>query len=169
VNNEKRKHPLAKYQGSQQLLNPSVFNMKKVRQAKIPSANGHASALALTRVFDSILNNNDSSPINLNILELARQRQSLPSSKSFDQKLLMDSSSFGLGFQIHEFSLIGGRKARAVGHSGFGGSIVLTIPEVNLSISFVTNMLSQKSIARKTIFDIIFDEFGLKAPPTLYL
>ena len=38
---------LAKYKGREQMLNPSIFNMRKVRAARLPSANGHASAAAL--------------------------------------------------------------------------------------------------------------------------
>ena len=43
---------LAKYKGREQMLNPSIFNMRKVRAARLPSANGHASAAALAAALE---------------------------------------------------------------------------------------------------------------------
>ena len=34
------------------MLNPSIFNMRKVRAARLPSANGHASAAALAAALE---------------------------------------------------------------------------------------------------------------------
>lgn len=167
---KKGKVVLAKYQGRSQMLNPSVFNMKKVRQAKIPSANGHASAAALVAVFDSLLHDKHGAPpLTADTLEQARQQQPLPSSLSKqDEAMLQDGSSFGLGFQVHEFTLPDGSRGRSIGHAGLGGSIVLALPEANLSVAFVTNKLSRSSQARQSLLNIVWDEFGLKAPSTIH-
>mmetsp|Transcript_19337 Transcript_19337/g.28197 ORF Transcript_19337/g.28197 Transcript_19337/m.28197 type:complete len:456 (+) Transcript_19337:220-1587(+) len=173
------KHVLTKYRGKEQLLNPSVFNMMKVRQAKIPSANGHASAEALASLFDSILqpvgrvqieHKASSPPLEAHIVNEAREFQPPPTSLSSEEaKLLSDGMSFGLGFQSHEFIFQDGAKARSIGHSGLGGSLVLALPEAGLSVAIVTNQLSQKSHVRSRLLNCVFEEFGLKPPPSLQL
>jgi aarF domain-containing kinase len=163
---EEGKKVLQKYRGREQLMNPSVFNMRRVREAKLPSANGHASAAALAAVFDSLLQ--AKSPLlEDTILEAARHHNMQVS--PLDEALLLDNSgaSFGLGFQLHEFDMEGGNKATAFGHSGIGGSIVLSLPEANLTVAIVTNRLSQNSKVRQTLLDIVLDDFGLEVPQSL--
>jgi len=179
-----RKQVLAKYRGREQMLNPSVFNMRKVRGARIPSANGHASAFALATLFDSLVSPTTTtggrvSPLESHIVDLAREVQPLPSSPSLSpsasrekggdskQAMLSDGASFGLGFQSHSFTLADGRIVQSIGHSGLGGSILIAIPEANLTVAVVINKLSMKSVARDKLLKIVFDEFGLSYPSSL--
>merc|ERR1719491_582595 len=71
-----------------------------------------------------------------------------------------DRIGFGLGFELHEFTLSNGKKAMSIGHNGLGGSVVLAIPEEQVVVSFTLNLLSMDSIARRRILGIIFDELG---------
>jgi aarF domain-containing kinase len=162
----KFKKVLAKYRGREQLLNPSVFNMRKVREAKLPSANVHASAASLARVMDSL-------PLTPATIDLVRKRP--PVAQDTEKAALLDDSDayFGLGFQVHEifrkgsFLGIGGEKLHSIGHAGLGGSVVLTIPEANLTVAITTNQLDQSARARNTLLDIIFEEYGLEAPKSM--
>jgi aarF domain-containing kinase len=176
------KSVLAKYRGKEHLLNPSIFNMRKVREAKLPSANGHASATALATVFDALIMDDTEHRPNLlskDTLQKARTKQipsKAPSSNSalINSQVLQDSSAgFGLGLQIHEFALSDGVKGRrtvcSIGHAGFGGSLVVAIPELKLSVAFTTNMLSSKSRVRNTLLRAVFDEFGLEVPSSMNL
>jgi CubicO group peptidase (beta-lactamase class C family) len=170
VDNEEKKPKfkkvLAKYRGREQLLNPSVFNMKKVRDAKLPSANVHASAASLARVMDSL-------PLTQAMIDLARKRPSV--AHDTEKAALLDDSDayFGLGFQVHEiyrkgsFFGMGGEKLHSMGHAGLGGSVVLTIPEAKLTVAITTNQLDQSARARNTLLDIIFEEYGLEAPRSM--
>jgi CubicO group peptidase (beta-lactamase class C family) len=170
---KKAKKALAKYRGLQQLMNPSVFNMRKVREAKLPSANGHASAVALAEVFDAVIRSNkDRDPLlSKEMLELART----PSRTTHQQRvnegkqamLNDEQAKFGLGFQLHEFTLPNGDKGVSIGHAGLGGSLVLAIPEEELVVAFTLNQLSIDSVARKRILGIIFGLLGLKAPASI--
>eukprot|EP00521_Asterionellopsis_glacialis_P006022 CAMPEP_0195281418 /NCGR_PEP_ID=MMETSP0707-20130614/737_1 /TAXON_ID=33640 /ORGANISM="Asterionellopsis glacialis, Strain CCMP134" /LENGTH=978 /DNA_ID=CAMNT_0040340301 /DNA_START=58 /DNA_END=2994 /DNA_ORIENTATION=+ len=165
------KKVLAKYRGREQLLNPSVFNMRKVREAKLPSANGHASAAALAAVFDSLLETN-SELLESSVLEAARQPHRATNKGLSKEELLLDdaAASFGLGFQLHDFQLASsGETTKSIGHAGLGGSIVLSLPDEHLTVAIVTNRLSRNSKARRILLDVVFDEFGLKAPPSLML
>merc|ERR1711966_152958 len=88
--------------------------------------------------------------------------------KSKQQAALDDERAmFGLGFQLHEFTLANGEKAISIGHSGLGGSVVLALPEEEVVVAFTLNHLSMDSVARKRILGIVFDELGWKAPPSI--
>merc|ERR1719242_300347 len=101
------KHLLAKYRGKEQLLNPTVFNMRKVREAKLPSANGHASAKALATVFDSIFDWNDNEStcvrprplLRSDIIELART-PCIASTRSIDKGEFHDNVRENIGQSI---------------------------------------------------------------------
>jgi CubicO group peptidase (beta-lactamase class C family) len=217
------KKVLAKYQGQKHLLNPSIFNMRKVRASKVPSANVHASAASLAAVLDSLnrrrtsvnTNNNnidhsDHSEANEetawfgalldpHMVDQARQPQPLAPelstktktrSDSFvanatteireqkqqeeqqQQQLLSDSTaSFGLGFQVHEFTWrvqsSSPKRLLSLGHAGLGGSVVLTLPEIPLTVAFTSNQLDKDGRARNKLLEIVFDEFGLDAPASM--
>ena len=173
---------LEKYRGMEYLMNPAIFNMRKVREAKLPSANGHASAESLARVFDAIVRTPEHGTepplLSKSILELSRQpsRSSKKESSSSEEEtpqsnkqvMLNDSGAkFGLGFQLHEFKLGNGDAAVSIGHAGLGGSVVIAIPEEETVVSFTLNHLSADSVARKRILGIIFDELGWIAPTSI--
>jgi len=174
---KKARKVLAKYRGLQQLLNPSIFNMRKVREAKLPSANGHASASSLAYVFDGVIRPND--PIlSPHIVAQARIPAHLSSSSSSssdsnnnNNAMLNDSqASFGLGFQLHEFIIDQKKKVMSIGHAGVGGSVVLAIPEERVVVALTLNHLSSNSDAikaRQQLLGIVFDELGWQAPPSI--
>jgi len=45
----------ARFKGREHLLNPTTFNMRQVREAVIPAANGHVSAEALARFYAGLV------------------------------------------------------------------------------------------------------------------
>jgi aarF domain-containing kinase len=176
------KKVLDKYRGMQQLMNPSVFNMRKVREAKLPSANGHASAQSLARVFDAVIrgceeNGHRTEPLlSKSMLKLARtstrpiikrndEAEAIGQSK---EAMLNDAqANFGLGFQLHEFKLANGDRAMSIGHAGLGGSVVIAVPEEETVVAFTLNHLSMESVARKRILGVVFEELGWEAPPSI--
>lgn len=170
---EKRKVVLEKFRGSEQMLNPSIFNMRKLRNAKLPSANGHFSATALARVFNTLVIGDDTTPplLEPSTIDAARSPQvSTKSTSSSSSSAMLDNqtASFGLGFQVHVIqSKGGGQTMMSLGHAGLGGSILLCVPELGLSIAFTTNTLSPKSTARDRLINAVLDEYDLIAPKSL--
>ena len=163
---------LEKYQGSEQLTNPSIFNMKEVQKAKLPSANGYASAFALALVFDELINADKARPL-LSPTTLAQVRTSQNPERidltTQNDQLLDDSSGrFGLGFQLHEVKITNskhkskGKVIQTIGHAGFGGSIVVAIPEIKTSVAFTTNKLSKSTPLKKAVLRAIMDELELQ-------
>ena len=78
-------------------------------------------------------------------------------------------ASFGLGLQVHEVGQWDdGSVLRSVGHAGVGGSIVLCISEIGLSLAFTTNQLNfGNSLAKEQLLRAIFEEYDLVAPKSL--
>lgn len=163
-------------------MNPSVFNMRKVREAKLPSANGHASAATLAAVFDSVIRGTKGSEPLLakHVLDQARipshtissestSSDQLETDKGTEKAPMLDDAQakFGLGFQLHEFTLPNDEKVMSIGHAGLGGSVVLAIPEEQVTVAFTLNQLSGDSVARKRLLGIVFEELGLKPPTSL--
>ena len=76
-------------------------------------------------------------------------------------------AAFGLGVQVHDFTLADGSSCRSIGHSGLGGSEALTLPEAGLTFAFTTNTLSMGSTAKAEVIRAICDELRIQAPSTL--
>ena len=174
---EKMKYNLEKHRGVEQLMNISVFNMKQVRQAKLPSANGHTSAYALASLFDKFIDTDkDHSLTTSKILEEVRTKQMSMSAitkkregKTLTNSQLLDdsSSAFGLGLQLHDLTLPDGKVVSTIGHAGVGGSVVFAIPELKISVAFTTNCLSQTpNKVKERLLKIIMEEFKLTPPPS---
>jgi len=174
------------------LMNPSVFNMWKIRSAKIPSANGHASAHALATLLDAVTTKDNpflsdamlaqaTTPQQKQQLQ-QQQRGQVPGQASTTTLLDHATASFGLGYQLHDLKLRSHDPAmtiddtaptttqptvRSLGHAGFGGSVVLSVPEMQLTMAFTTNQLKLKSVAQSRVLRTILNEFGVEAPVSL--
>merc|ERR1712071_448067 len=196
---EKTQYGLSKHRGVEQLMNPLVFNMKMVQEAKLPSANGITSAFALASLFDAVIDTGRKNAllssatlkiactkqpstkqkerINEMIEHFKNNRGSLSPEKISDmreavaQKILVkpDSnidaagySTYGIGVKVYDVVLRYGKTAAVIGHEGFGGSIVFAIPELKLSVAFVTNLLTISSDTKNQLLKVVMEEFGVK-------
>lgn len=165
-NNTEARSRLAKFRGKEQLLNPTVFNMQSVRGAKIPSANGHMSSQALAKLMHAVTTSGQI--LSVKMMELAGTPQKCKTDSAGSSTMLDNArAAFGLGFQIHDLARRDGVSFRSVGHAGFGGSIVLSIPEANLTMALTTNQLTIKSVARDKVLETVLDELGIEAPRSL--
>jgi len=165
-----KKNELAKYQGAKQLMNPLVFNMKQVRESKLPSANGYCSAFGLASLYAKFIDTKSEEFLVSEALLKETRSKHIPAKKETDfsdEKLLSDSmASFGLGFQLHEVLLSNGKVVNSIGHAGVGGTIVFAIPDIGLSVAFTTNMLTMKETVKKDLLKMILEEYDLRPPPT---
>lgn len=110
------------------------------RRMEIPSANGHTTAEALARLMQVVANGGklDGQTIlsEATLNEATRERVSGP------DRVLPFTLSWGAGFLRNKGIHIYGPNARAVGHSGWGGSCVMADPDQRLSIAYVMNRQS---------------------------
>ena len=107
------------------------------RRAEIPSANGHATALALAQLMDRLSRGGDGvlgSPAA--VAELARERIA-------GQDLVLPSfTSWGAGVMRNAGSWNYGPGAATFGHSGWGGSRAFAEPERRIGVAYVMNKQS---------------------------
>jgi len=116
-------------------LNPPALsgigtvNTRAWRDAEIPSANGHATAWAVTRIYGA-LGELLGAPT---LAEAIR-----PHSEGIDF-VLGRPSRFGLGFQLTQPERPLGPSPRSFGHFGAGGSLGFADPDAQLSFAYVMN------------------------------
>jgi CubicO group peptidase (beta-lactamase class C family) len=114
------------------------------RIMEIPSANIHATALALAELMAIVASGGwlkDKRLMSLSTLAQATRERVYGQDRVLPFKL-----SWAAGFLRNRGLGIYGPNERAIGHSGWGGSCVMADPERKLSIAYVMNRQSSKLI-----------------------
>jgi CubicO group peptidase (beta-lactamase class C family) len=128
---------------SRAYLNPpgmsglGTVNTRPWRAAQIPSANGHATARAVARIYSALACRGAVDGIRLldpETIELARAEVSCGT-----DLVLGRPSRFGLGFQLSQPERPLGPNPRSFGHFGAGGSLGFADPEAGLAFGYVMN------------------------------
>jgi CubicO group peptidase (beta-lactamase class C family) len=107
------------------------------RSAEVPSANAHATARGVARVYAALANGGTLagaallSPATLD--EAAREHSNGP------DRVLDRPSRFGLGFQLTQPERPLGPGQKAFGHFGAGGSLGFCDPDARLGFAYVMN------------------------------
>lgn len=178
-NGDSQKPKWERFKGQEQMLNPTTFNMKRVRSACMPSANGHMSARALAKFYSSLSPHavgNGRSPI-LSASTVAACVSDAENEGSKTQKSDTETDSTilqatpgaknGLGFQTFQFSKSTGDTVVGIGHSGMGGSLGFVIPDEDLAVGITVSHLSFSRLATKRIVQLICSELALTPPEVM--
>jgi CubicO group peptidase (beta-lactamase class C family) len=119
-----------------------VVNTPAWRSAQIPSANAHATAAGVARVYTALAAGGAISGVRLvsaAALAAATQEQ------VYDVDLVLDRPSrFGLGFQLTHPERQLGNGPRCFGHFGAGGSVGFCDPDARLAFGYVTNQMGPR-------------------------
>ncbi len=103
------------------------------QDAELPSANMHAGALAIARVYGALIS--DAQPlIDPEVLKLARTEAA-----AGEDLVLRRPSRFGLGFQLTQPERPLGPNPESFGHFGTGGSLGFADPEAKVAFAYVMN------------------------------
>ncbi|GMH32993.1 hypothetical protein BSKO_00827 [Bryopsis sp. KO-2023] len=166
-----------RFKGREQMLNPTTFNMKRVRQACVPSANGHMSAQALAKFYSQIagstVDGRDSllteETVASCVAEGRDQGKPLKDANSDSLRVFQATpeARHGLGFQVFEFKRLDGTPVMAIGHSGLGGSLGFVIPEENIAVGIAISHLTMSREFTKDIVRLICEEVGLVPPAVM--
>lgn len=110
------------------------------RRTEIPSANGHATALALARLFGALANDGwlDGEVILSPALIAEASRERIRG----QDLVLPFEMSWGAGFMRNAPVKVWGPGEQTFGHSGWGGSCVFADPETGLAGAYVMNRQS---------------------------
>ena len=136
------------------LMNPTTFNMRRVREASIPSANGHASALALAQFYARLFSRDEAydSLLTWSTYQRCLENElppATPASGANTELQFSTGTGTALGFQVFNFRRkTDGKIVKGLGHGGFGGSIGLAIPEEGLAFAVTVNDLHVSRVGR---------------------
>ena len=114
------------------------------RKAEIPSANGHATALALARLAGALAN--DGWLDGESLLSPALIAEASQERIRGQDLVLPFEMSWGAGFMRNETVGVWGPGANTFGHSGWGGSCLFVDPDRRLGGAYVMNRQSAELI-----------------------
>lgn len=110
-----------------------TVNTAAWQDAELPSANLHAGALAIARVYDALIS--DTQPL-LDADVLAQARTEAAAGEDL---VLRRPSRFGLGFQLTQPERPLGPNPKSFGHFGTGGSLGFADPDARVAFAYVMN------------------------------
>ncbi len=119
-----------------------VVNTVAWRGAQVPSANAHASASGVARLYAALAAGGTAGgvvAVGSGALALATEQQVYG-----DDLVLHRPSRFGLGFQLTHAERQLGRGPRCFGHFGAGGSVGFADPDAGLAFGYVTNQMGPR-------------------------
>jgi CubicO group peptidase (beta-lactamase class C family) len=119
-----------------------VVNTAAWRSAQVPSANAHATAAGVARVYAALAAGGaapGSQVVSSAALAVATAEQVYG-----DDLVLGRPSRFGLGFQLTHPERQLGSGPRCFGHFGAGGSVGFCDPDARLGFGYVTNQMGPR-------------------------
>lgn len=145
---EERKQLLEDDEGRQLLLARAYFNPAGIsgvgtvntrdwRAAQIPSANAHATARAVARIFSALAM--AGAVDGVRILQPETIAEATAEASSGTDFVLGRPSRFGLGFQLTQRERPLGPNPRSFGHFGAGGSLGFADPDAKLAFGYALN------------------------------
>jgi CubicO group peptidase (beta-lactamase class C family) len=114
-----------------------TVNTRAWRAAEIPSANAHATARAVARVYGALAAGGTLDGVRL--LERGTIEEATAEASSGEDFILGRPSRFGLGFQLTQPERPLGPNARSFGHFGLGGSLGFADPDAGLAFGYAMN------------------------------
>jgi CubicO group peptidase (beta-lactamase class C family) len=114
-----------------------TVNTRAWRAAEIPSANGHATARAVARIYSALAGGGAVDGIR--IIGSDTIEEAVAEASSGPDFVLGRESRFGLGFQLTQPERPLGPNPRSFGHFGFGGSLGFADPDAGLAFAYVLN------------------------------
>ncbi|HXH21356.1 MAG TPA: serine hydrolase domain-containing protein [Dehalococcoidia bacterium] len=125
------------------------WNDMRLRQACVPSANGHFTARALARMYGALANGGEIDGVRLVTPERVREMQRIVTNAP-DRVLLGWPLRKGIGYfmggKTNGVHGAMGPRETAFGHPGAGGSVAFADPEVGLSIAVTINRMYQEMV-----------------------
>lgn len=160
-----------RFKGREHLYNPTTFNMRQVREACMPSANGHMSARAIAKFYSAFTQSGDTTLVNVTGIVDSFDEEVVERISSNDMFMV----SYGnvatqLGFRVYRFVRTSDNTVvYGLGHPGLGGSFGMVIPEENFSLGIATSYLKPDRELEGKIIRHVCNDLGLKPLNGSYL
>jgi CubicO group peptidase (beta-lactamase class C family) len=133
-----------------------TVNTAAWRGAELPSANLHADARGIARVYQAIIS--AAQPL----LDRDLLREATAEAAAGDDLVLGRPSRFGLGFQLSQPERPLGPNLGSFGHFGAGGSVGFADPEAQLAFAYVTNRGGPQwqDPRNRALIDAVYEALG---------
>jgi CubicO group peptidase (beta-lactamase class C family) len=110
-----------------------TVNTPAWQDAELPSANLHAGALDIARVYDALISATQP------LIDPGVLREATTEAAAGEDLVLRRPSRFGLGFQLTQPERPLGPNPQSFGHFGTGGSLGFADPEARVAFAYVMN------------------------------
>jgi len=119
-----------------------VINTAAWRAAEVPSANAHATASGVARVYAALAGGGGLDGVR--VVDSGALAAAATEQVYGDDLVLRRPSRFGLGFQLTQPERPLGPGPRAFGHFGAGGSVGLCDPDAGAALGYVTSQMGPR-------------------------
>jgi CubicO group peptidase (beta-lactamase class C family) len=119
-----------------------VVNTADWRTAEVPSANAHATAAGVARVYAALAG--AGAVEGVRVVDSGALAASVEEQVYGEDLVLRRPSRFGLGFQLTQPERPFGPGPRAFGHFGAGGSVGLCDPDTGVAFGYVTSQMGPR-------------------------
>jgi CubicO group peptidase (beta-lactamase class C family) len=143
-------------------LNPAglsgagVVNTAAWRAAEVPSANAHATAAGVARVYAALAGGGAVDGVR--VVDAGALADAVTEQVNGDDLVLRRPSRFGLGFQLTQPERPLGPGPRAFGHFGAGGSVGFCDPDAGVAFGYVTSQMGPRwrNPRNRALIDAVF-------------
>lgn len=124
------------------LSGAGVVNTADWRAAEVPSANAHATAAGVARVYAALAGGGTVDGVR--VVDSGALAASVEEQVYGEDLVLRRPSRFGLGFQLTQPERPFSPGPRAFGHFGAGGSVGLCDPDTGVAFGYVTSQMGPR-------------------------
>ena len=137
-----------------------TVNTRAWRAAEIPSANGHATARAVARIYSALAAGGAIDGVRL--LSAQTIDEATAEASSGEDFVLGRPSRFGLGFQLTQPERSLGPNHRSFGHFGAGGSLGFADPDARLSFGYAMNRAGPRwqNPRNRALIDAVYESLA---------
>jgi CubicO group peptidase (beta-lactamase class C family) len=152
-----RQHMIANaYANPAGLSGLGVVNTAAWRAAEVPSANAHATAAGVARVYAALAAGGAVDGVR--VVDSGALADAVTEQVYGEDLVLRRPSRFGLGFQLTQPERPLGAGPRAFGHFGAGGSVGLCDPDAGVAFGYVTSQMGPRwqNPRNRALIDAVF-------------
>ena len=133
-----------------------VVNTAAWRAAEVPSANAHATAKGVARVYAALAGGGAVDGVR--VVDSGALADAVAEQVYGDDLVLRRPSRFGLGFQLTQPERPLGPGSAAFGHFGAGGSVGLCDPDAGVAFGYVTGQMGPRwqNPRNRALIDAVF-------------
>jgi len=126
------------------VVDPKVVNSRAFRAMELPSANGHATARSLARVYGALSRGGEID--GHRVLTAASIVRGYTEQAFGIDEVMLQPSRIGLGFMLSHPGARLGPNAHPFGHPGAGGSLGFADPEAKIGFGYAMNQMGQDMV-----------------------